>query len=131
MSKPGHLQETSRCKAVSDILGRIGDKWSVLVVMQLGQAPRRFSALRRDIGGVSQKMLTTTLRGLERDGFLTRTVFPTVPPQVEYALTDLGRELLGPVGALGDWAIQNRERIEMARGHFDQLADRLVRHAAE
>ncbi|MBS0296225.1 MAG: helix-turn-helix transcriptional regulator [Proteobacteria bacterium] len=122
--KPGNPEETeSNCGAVSELLARIGDKWSVQVVMRLGDGTRRFSELRRTIDGVSQKMLTTTLRALERDGFVTRTVFPTIPPRVDYALTDLGRELLVPVGALGAWAIENRRRVEAARLAFDARAE--------
>jgi DNA-binding HxlR family transcriptional regulator len=104
---------------VSEILARIGDKWSVLVVSLLGSGPQRFSELHRLVDGISQKMLTTTLRGLERDGFVTRTVFATTPPSVAYALTDLGRELLMPVKALADWATQNQSRVEEARRRFD------------
>lgn len=117
--QPTNLRETEPCRRVSQILSRIGDKWSVLVVMLLGEKSRRFNELRREIGGVSQKMLSSTLRSLERDGFVTRTVHPTVPPRVDYALTDLGRELLDPVGALGEWAIENAGRIEAARRRFD------------
>jgi DNA-binding HxlR family transcriptional regulator len=104
---------------VSELLARIGDKWSVLVVSLLGDGPLRFSALRRRIDGISQKMLTATLRSLERDGFVTRTVFPTTPPQVEYELTELGRELLAPVGALAQWAQTNQTRVDEARRRFD------------
>ena len=104
---------------MSEVLARVGDKWTVLVVSLLGGGPRRFSELRRSIEGISQKMLTTTLRILERDGFCTRKVFPTVPPRVEYELTALGRDLLVPVKALGDWAIANRERVDAARRRFD------------
>jgi DNA-binding HxlR family transcriptional regulator len=107
------------CQAVNGILSRVGDKWTVLVVELLGQGPMRFNELRRLIGGISQKMLTTTLRGLERDGFVTRTVFPTIPPRVDYELTDLGRELLVPVHALGEWARQNTARVAQARARFD------------
>jgi DNA-binding HxlR family transcriptional regulator len=107
------------CRAVSDVLARVGDKWSVLVVTLLGQGPRRFNELRRAIGGISQRMLTLTLRGLERDGLVTRTVFPTVPPRVDYALTPLGRDLLEPVSALGAWAIRNQPKIASARERFD------------
>jgi DNA-binding HxlR family transcriptional regulator len=95
--------------------------------MQLGAGPKRFSELRRLIGGISQKMLTATLRGLERDGFVTRTVFPTVPPQVEYELTDLGRELLAPVRALGQWAQLHQARIERARQRYDAKQDEAPR----
>ena len=121
--KPTNLHETGPCRKVSQILSRIGDKWSVLVVMQLGEKPRRFNELRRELGSISQKMLSATLRGLERDGFVSRTVHPTVPPRVDYALTDLGRELLCPVAALGEWAIANSERVEEARRRFDEAAD--------
>ena len=93
--KPRHIHRTEDCRAVSDILQRIGDKWTVLVVGKLGDGPMRFNELRSAVGGISQKMLTTTLRGLERDGFVTRTVYPTIPPRVDYELTDLGQELAG------------------------------------
>jgi DNA-binding HxlR family transcriptional regulator len=107
------------CRAVSDVLARIGDKWSVLVVTRLGERTMRFNELRRSIGGISQRMLTLTLRGLERDGLITRTVFATIPPRVDYALTPLGRDLLDPVTALGAWAIRNQEKIAVARERFD------------
>ena len=119
---PGNLHETEPCRKVSQLLSRIGDKWSVLVVMILGNGTRRFNELRRELGSISQKMLSTTLRTLERDGFVTRTVHPTVPPRVDYALTDLGRELLCPVAALGEWAMANADRIEQARQRFDDAA---------
>lgn len=117
--KPRHLHHSEDCRAVSAVLQRVGDKWTVLVVSMLGGGPMRFNELRHAIGGISQKMLTTTLRNLERDGFVTRTVFPTIPPRVDYELTDLGRELLVPVTALGDWARANTERINAARARFD------------
>jgi DNA-binding HxlR family transcriptional regulator len=104
---------------VSAVLARVGDKWSVLIVSRLGNGPMRFNELKRDIGGISQRMLTLTLRGLERDGLVTRTVFPTVPPRVDYELTALGRSLLVPVSALGEWARKNMSRIEDAQGKFD------------
>ena len=119
--KPGHLHGTD-CRPVAEILSRIGDKWSVMLVMELTFGTRRFSELRRTLHGISQKMLTTTLRGLERDGFITRTVYPTIPPKVEYQLTDLGRELAVPVRALGEWAQRNRDRILAARDQFDAAA---------
>ena len=118
--KPGHPHATEDCRAVSEILSRVGDKWTVLVVEYLGRGPMRFTELKRTIGGISQKMLTTTLRGLERDGFVTRTVFPTIPPRVDYELTDLGRELLKPVKALGEWARENTTRVNAARERFDR-----------
>jgi DNA-binding HxlR family transcriptional regulator len=91
----------------------------VLVVSVLGDGPKRFNELRRALGSISQRMLTLTLRGLERDGLVTRTVFPTIPPRVDYALTKLGRSLLEPVTGLGQWARQNRLAIEEARRRFD------------
>lgn len=117
--KPRHPHLTEDCRAVSDILQRVGDKWTVLVVGKLGQGPLRFNELRAAVGGISQKMLTTTLRGLERDGFVTRTVYPTIPPRVDYALTDLGFELLEPVNQLGEWARRNTARVQAARARFD------------
>lgn len=120
--KPGHFQETSACRTVNDILARVGDKWTVLVVSYLGNGPMRFNVLRKTVNGISQKMLTTTLRNLERDGFVTRTVFPTIPPKVEYALTDMGRDLLRPVQALGEWAVANEANVMMARARFDMAA---------
>jgi DNA-binding HxlR family transcriptional regulator len=101
------------------VLNRVGDKWSVLVVELLGDGPRRFGDLRRSIEGISQRMLTLSLRALERDGLVKRTVFPTVPPSVEYSLTPLGRTLLEPVCALASWAATHREEIQSARERFD------------
>jgi DNA-binding HxlR family transcriptional regulator len=120
---PGHTAvsdiHSTDCRAVSGILSRIGDKWSVLIVQRLGEGPRRFNEIKRIIGGISQRMLTLTLRNLERDGLVSRTVTPTVPPRVDYALTELGRDLLIPVSALGAWAIQHTPCIEAARARFD------------
>lgn len=107
------------CAGVSEVLARIGDKWSVLVVMLLRDRPRRFNELRRGIIGISQRMLTLTLRGLERDGLVTRTVFPTVPPRVDYELTPLGHSLRGPVEVLGQWALANQPAIRAAQATFD------------
>jgi DNA-binding HxlR family transcriptional regulator len=107
------------CRAVASVLARVGDKWSVLVIMLLIDGPRRFNELKRTIGGISQRMLTLTLRGLERDGLVTRTVFPTIPPRVDYELTDLGRGLAEPVKALGQWAFEHLPQIEGARTSFD------------
>jgi DNA-binding HxlR family transcriptional regulator len=107
---------------VSEVLSRIGDKWTVLVVEILGRGPTRFNELRRRIGGISQKMLTTTLRQLERDGMVTRTVYPTIPPRVDYELTELGRGLLVPVRALGEWARANMGLIDAARRRYDAQA---------
>jgi DNA-binding HxlR family transcriptional regulator len=122
--KPRHKHLPADCRAVSDVLARVGDKWSVLVVTRLGGGPLRFNKLRRSIGGISQRMLTLTLRGLERDGLVTRSVFPTVPPRVEYALTALGRDLLQPVAALGEWALRNQGKIARAREEFDEVTKR-------
>ena len=108
------------CRGVASVLARVGDKWSVFVIMMLGAKPRRFNELKRMIGGISQRMLTLTLRGLERDGLITRTVFPTIPPRVDYELTDLGRGLSEPVRALGQWAMTHQTEIETARSKFDR-----------
>ena len=107
------------CQRVSEVLARVGDKWSVLIVMTLADGPRRFNEIKRAVNGVSQRMLTLTLRGLERDGLVTRTVYPTIPPRVDYELTALGHSLKKPVEALGTWAIQNQETIQQARRTFD------------
>jgi len=115
--------ESSDCRAVSTVLARIGDKWSVLIVGALGEGPMRFSELKRMVGGISQRMLTLTLRGLERDGLVTRTVFPTIPPRVDYELTVLGRSLWTPVEALGAWARAHQGEIADARQAFDARAD--------
>jgi DNA-binding HxlR family transcriptional regulator len=107
------------CRGVASILARVGDKWSVFVIMMLRDGPKRFNELKRMVGGISQRMLTLTLRGLERDGLVTRTVFPTIPPRVDYELTDLGRGLQQPVQALGEWAMSHQDQIEAARSRFD------------
>ena len=118
----GSPDVTESCKLVGEILGRIGDKWSVLVVAMLGDGPKRFNELRRAIASISQRMLTLTLRGLERDGLVTRTMFPTIPPRVDYELTALGRSLQSPVIALGQWAMENLPDIQAARAVFDAIA---------
>src|SRR5476649_2815088 len=112
---PGNLHVPEDCRAVSEVLARVGDKWTVLVVSTLGDGPKRFNELRRALGSISQRMLTLTLRGLERDGLVTRTMFPTIPPRVDYELTDLGRGLWQPVEALGVWAAEHQAEIESAR----------------
>jgi DNA-binding HxlR family transcriptional regulator len=119
---PSNLHEPEDCRAVSEVLARVGDKWTVLVVSTLGDGPKRFNELRRGLGSISQRMLTLTLRGLERDGLVTRTVFPTIPPRVEYELTKLGHSLLDPVSSLALWARQNRSGIAAARQRFDAAA---------
>jgi len=115
---PSH-HHVGECPAVREVLNRVGDKWSVQVVALLGDGKKRFSELRRTIEGISQRMLTLTLKGLERDGLITRTVYPTIPPRVEYELTRLGRSLLIPITGLGAWAERNRTRIQAAREKYD------------
>jgi len=119
---PGNLHVAEDCRAVSEVLSRVGDKWTVLVVSTLGDGPKRFNELRKALGSISQRMLTLTVRGLERDGLVTRTVFPTIPPRVEYELTALGRSLLEPVSELGLWARRHRAAIQQARKRFDDGA---------
>ena len=127
MAQPRHTGVTSLaldrhsedCRAVSAILVRVGDKWSVLIVALLGGGPRRFNDIKRMVGGISQRMLTLTLRGLERDGLVTRTVTPSNPPRVDYALTELGLSLWQPVELLANWARAHRASIEVARQAFD------------
>jgi DNA-binding HxlR family transcriptional regulator len=115
-NRPLHVD----CREVSKILARVGDKWSVLVVMLLRDGPRRFNEIKRMVGGISQRMLTLTLKGLERDGMVTRTVFPTIPPRVDYALTELGHSLSKPVMELGSWAQAHLAEIQAARLRFDR-----------
>lgn len=114
----------SDCRRLSSVLGLIGDKWTVMIIGALIEQPRRFNELRRIVGGISQQMLTRTLKALERDGIVSRTVHPTVPPQVVYALTDLGLSLAVPIRALGDWARENLDRIEGSRARYDSSAER-------
>lgn len=123
VTDPASAYLPGQCHAVGSILSRVGDKWTVLVVMMLADGPQRFNELKRKIGGVSQRMLTLTLRGLERDGMVARTVFPTIPPRVDYALTDLGQSLRGPVEALGHWAFAHLPAVERARAEFDERQD--------
>jgi DNA-binding HxlR family transcriptional regulator len=112
--------QSENCRGVSAVLARVGDKWSVLIISVLGDGPKRFNEIKRMVGGISQRMLTLTLRGLERDGLVTRTVFPTIPPRVDYELTDLGRSLWQPVEALGSWARDHLAEIEAAKSRFDE-----------
>ncbi|HMI18176.1 MAG TPA: helix-turn-helix domain-containing protein [Sphingomonas sp.] len=112
---PQHI----RCRSITPILQRIGDKWSILIVMMLAHGPRRFNELKRLVDGISQRMLTLNLRGLEREGLISRKIFPTIPPKVEYALTDLGKSLCMHVIALGRWAEENYDAIDAARQAFD------------
>jgi DNA-binding HxlR family transcriptional regulator len=116
--RPG-IEERANCPT-RDVLDRIGDAWSVLVVMVLNEKPRRFNALKREIGDISQRMLAVTLRHLERDGFVAREVFPTNPPRVEYSLTPLGRSLVGPIEALNRWASDRHAEVKAARAAYDE-----------
>jgi len=123
---PEHSQVTvldvhsEDCRGVSSILARVGDKWSVLIIVLLGDGPKRFNEIKRLVGGISQRMLTLTLRGLERDGLVTRTLFPTIPPRVDYELTPLGRSLWKAVEPLGSWARDHIGDIHKARDKFDR-----------
>jgi DNA-binding HxlR family transcriptional regulator len=112
------------CRTISTLLSRIGDKWTVLVVATLGEGSKRFNELRREIPSVSQRMLTLTLRNLERDGLVSRTVTPTIPPRVDYELTDLGFSLLKPISALSQWALDNVAAIHEAQARFDSEQDK-------
>jgi DNA-binding HxlR family transcriptional regulator len=112
-------QDHEECRAIVRVLDRIGDKWTVLAVAALAEGPMRFNAIMRAIGGVSHRMLTLTLRGLQRDGLVERRAFPTIPPRVEYELTPLGRSLIKPLEVLMDWAKRNRSTVETARARYD------------
>jgi DNA-binding HxlR family transcriptional regulator len=117
--KPADIH-SPECQAVNSVLARVGDKWSVLTIVLLGDGPKRFNEVKRLVGGISQRMLTLTLRGLERDGLVTRTVYPTIPPRVEYELTPLGRSLRQAVEPLGLWAKSHVLDIHKARDRFDR-----------
>lgn len=118
-----HDPTSPSCRSVNHVLARIGDKWSVLIVQILEHGPKRFNELRRDIPTISQRMLTLSLRGLERDGLVTRTVTPSIPPRVDYELTPLGHSLRGPVCALASWAVDNMVEIHAAQDRFDAAHD--------
>ncbi|EGY01875.1 HxlR family transcriptional regulator [Nitrospirillum viridazoti Y2] len=115
---PGEVDD---CRMVREILDLIGDKWTLYIIATLKDGPVRFNELRRRIDGISQRMLTINLRGLERDGLVKRTLFPTIPPRVDYELTDVGRTLLAPVMALVMWANGNQENIQDARVRYDAI----------
>lgn len=116
---PCDTQDTGHCHRLSRMLSRIGDKWTLLIVRALGERPMRFNALKRELGSISQKMLTVTLRNLERDGLVSRTVTPTTPPQVEYALTSMGVDLHQPIAALAEWTWTHADAIDRARSEYD------------
>ncbi len=119
-----YLCDRSNCAPIREILDRVGDKWSLYIIAKLYDGPLRFNEIKREVDGISQRMLTLTLRSLERDGLLTRTAFPTIPPRVDYELTGLGRSLRAPIVELLTWAIDNRSRMEKARGLYDRVAVR-------
>jgi DNA-binding HxlR family transcriptional regulator len=106
------------CQAIAETLDRIGDKWTVLVVGVLEQGPLRYNEIRRAIEGISQRMLTLTLKQLERDGLVTRTMYATIPPRVDYELTQLGKNLMVPLRSLYDWAVRHRPAMLAARKRF-------------
>ena len=114
----GH--DATTCVVVRELLDRVGDKWSVLVIALLGERSHRFSELKRSIEGISQRMLTLTLRQLERDGLVSRTVYPTVPPRVDYALTPLGESVLEPLTAFFHWASEHGTDVADARRRYDE-----------
>lgn len=128
MATPDECADVSPCQHYSRMLARISDKWTLIVVRVLGRGPCRFNALRREVGDVSQKMLTSTLRHLEENGLVSRSVTPTTPPQVEYALTDLGRDFCKPVQVLADWVFENSARLDAARASY---ASRRTREPSE
>lgn len=118
---PGFASDGRNCP-IREVLDRVGDTWSILAIINLQEQPVRFNALKRSIEGISQRMLTVTLRSLERDGLVRRTVRPTTPPEVEYGLTELGQSIAVPIGALGSWAAANRDQMRGAREAFDQAS---------
>jgi len=113
----------AECRRLGPILSNLGNKWSLLVVVLLGDGPRRFNEMNRSLEGISQRMLTFTLKGLERDGMLTRTKFSTVPPRVDYELTPLGHSAIKPIRVLVDWIGANFAEIEINQARFDQRKD--------
>jgi DNA-binding HxlR family transcriptional regulator len=115
LQAPDYQGETAQCVLIGRMLSRVTDKWTVLIVRVLGRGPRRFNTLRREVGEISQKVLASTLKDLEENGFISRTVTPVTPPQVEYALTDLGREFLCPIRSLAEWVLENAPRMDAAR----------------
>ena len=110
------------CQQVTPLLSHVGDKWTVLIIMTLRYGPRRFNEIKRTVDGISQQMLTRTLKMLERDGMVIRTAFPTTPPQVRYELSPLGHSLAEPVIAIGNWVFEHHDEIQRARKSFDSRA---------
>lgn len=125
---PDKADKAVVCSAMGDILNRIGDKWSVMIVGYLARKTMRFNELRHAIGGISQRMLTLTLRNLERDGLVTRTVYPEIPPRVEYKLTELGRTLTEPLDALWNWAGAHQNEVQTARASYDAAHTEQAEH---
>lgn len=120
-------RQAGACLKVSQVIGRIGDKWTVMVIILLHERGHRFNELKRGIDGISQRMLTLTLRNMERDGLVTRTVTPSIPPRVDYELTDIGESLAEPVKILGDWAFRNLKRIAAAQAAYDAQTSKTAR----
>ena len=123
VTEPPAGHDSAACQNVTPVLNRVGDKWSMQIVMALSRGSKRFSELKREIDGVSQRMLTLSLRGLERDGLISRHVTPTIPPRVDYELTELGISLREPVVALGQWALDHIDCIRAAQQRFDAALD--------
>lgn len=123
MTKGNAVDLLSDCRRVTPVISRIGDKWTVLIIAALRSGPRRFNDIKRTVDGISQQMLTRTLKSLERDGMVIRTTFPTTPPQVQYELSELGVSLSGPVLALGSWAFDHLAAIDRARENYDRRTE--------
>jgi DNA-binding HxlR family transcriptional regulator len=115
----GQLPSDEECVSINEVLSRVGDKWSLQIISRLGEGTLRFSELKRSVEGISQRMLTLTLRQLERDGLVKRRVYATVPPKVEYTLSEFGRTILIPVSELANWALTYRLQIQAARDAYD------------
>jgi DNA-binding HxlR family transcriptional regulator len=118
-----HPVSQAECRTVPDMLGRVGDKWTILIIGNLSAGPLRYKQLQRQIDGISQRMLTLTLKGLEEDGLVSRTVFPTVPPRVDYELTPLGRGLIQVLNGLHNWVVKHKPDILAARARYAERSD--------
>jgi DNA-binding HxlR family transcriptional regulator len=121
MGAPDFFERTPAACRARDILDRVGDKWSLYVISRLGGGTKRFTELKREIDGISQRMLTVTLRGLERDGIISRTMYPVMPPRVDYTLTAMGHTLLDAVSTFVSWADDHVDEIDAARTVYDRL----------